>query len=180
MLARIAGGRRVDLMLIAIAESERPGVLRDDGTHPAAAELPLWWAKGAARSIAVLAPAAKRIVVIGDPPLPGSDVPACLSAHPDRVGTCEYARAKRAYLDADLIRAAAPALARYNVLYADLAPLLCVTSRCPVVTRDGVIMFKDAGHFTATFSRAMWPLLARAIDDAAPWPAVASTFRRRS
>jgi peptidoglycan/LPS O-acetylase OafA/YrhL len=169
-LARLAASKPYDLVLIAVAASEIPGVLRDDGTHPDPAEVPHWWAVGAARTMAVLAPVAHRVVVIGDPPLPGKDVPSCLSAHPTSIASCEYSRSARGYRDADLLRASAPLLAPYGVRYADLAPLLCATDRCPVVTPQGLIMFKDGGHFTATFSRSMWRLVGEAIDGASPVP----------
>jgi peptidoglycan/LPS O-acetylase OafA/YrhL len=168
-LARIAGSH-YDLILIAVAESERRTVHRDDGTSPPLAEIPRWWAAGAERTMAVLGPAARRVVVIDDPPLPGGDVLGCLSLHSTNIAACEYSRSRRAYLDHDLLEAAAPALSRYDVQYADLAPLLCPTGRCPVVTPDGIIMFKDGAHLSATFSRLMWRLLGQAIDSATPTP----------
>ncbi len=169
-LARIASGGPYDLVLIAVANNDRPLVLRDDGSHPPLAELPRWWATGAKRTVAVMAPVARRIVVIDDPPLPGFDVPTCLSAHPTDIRACQYLRTQRAYLDADLLAAAAPGLAPFGVKYADLAPLLCPAAVCPVVTGDGRIMFKDSSHFTATYSRTIWATLGTAIDAASAAP----------
>jgi hypothetical protein len=104
-----------------------------------------------------------RVLLIVDTPYAGQDVPGCLSAHKRDIDACAIPH-KTAFTDhlGGVEKVAAEASGAGLV---DLTSRICVEDPCPVVV-NGMIVFRDAGHLTATFSRSLAPGLLAAIDSA--------------
>jgi hypothetical protein len=101
------------------------------------------------------------VALIVDTPYAGQDVPACLSAHESKVDACAIPRAT-AFTDhlSGIERAAAAASGAKLI---NLTSRICIEDPCPVVV-NGMIVFRDIGHLTATFSRSLAPALGAAIE----------------
>jgi peptidoglycan/LPS O-acetylase OafA/YrhL len=149
MLARLAT-LKPDLTLVAMSRiATRPVSASDDTVA----------AKGAAvaRMISRLP---GRTMLIVDTPYAGQDVPGCLSAHQRDVDACAIPH-KVAFTDRlGRVEAAAAKASGAGVI--DLTSRICVEDPCPVVV-SGMIIFRDSGHLTATYSRSLAPALAAAI-----------------
>lgn len=111
--------------------------------------------------------------VIVDTPYAGQDVPGCLSGHVRDIDACAIPH-DVAFTDSLGSVEARAAQASGSGLI-DLTDRICVQDPCPVVV-NGMIVFRDVGHLTATFSRSLAPALQTAIrealpsDTSAPWP----------
>jgi hypothetical protein len=146
------------------ATIDRLGRLRPDLTivsmsriaiHPVVSADDTVAAKGAAIG-RMVARIPGRTALLVDTPYAGIDVPGCLSAHPSDVDACAIAH-RTAFLDhlGAIERVAATASGAAVI---DLTARICVEDPCPVVV-DGMIVFRDIGHLTATYSRSLAPAL---------------------
>jgi len=103
-------------------------------------------------------PAASRVVIIQDPPLPTSEkVPDCLSNNLSDYRRCAYTR-RVGFGSAMGTREVAAAKATGAGLI-DLTAAICPgTGNCPVVI-DNMIVWRDEHHLTATFSTSLGPAI---------------------
>jgi len=102
---------------------------------------------------------AGRVVVLADSPHSGGDVPTCLAenaAHPDRC-TTPYWKAFSGHAEIEKVGARAA-----GVPLIDLGPAICSEDLCADVV-DGIVVYRDYHHLTATFSRSLGPALDRAL-----------------
>jgi hypothetical protein len=101
-----------------------------------------------------------NVAIIVDTPEAGRDVPACLSRHTADVGACaiDLSVAYRGNLG-EIERLAAEATGAGVI---DFTGRVCRGDPCPVVV-DGMIVFRDTRHITATFSLSMAPELDRTL-----------------
>jgi hypothetical protein len=119
-----------------------------------------------ARMIEML-PTTSRAVIIEDAPSPGQDVPTCLSRYPNDFQRCDYSRAAGFSELGAMETVAAKATGSPIV---DLTSEICPGSgACPVVINN-MIVWRDGGHFTATFSRSLGPALDRKLATAVATP----------
>ena len=135
--------------------------------HPLRAEDDTVAAKGAAvgRMVGRLA---GPVALIVDTPYAGRDVPGCLSAHVDQIEQCAIPRttALTDHLGAiETVAAKASGASRI-----DLTRRICIGSPCAVVV-NGLIVYRDIGHLTATFARSLAPALDSAIAQVLGLPA---------
>jgi peptidoglycan/LPS O-acetylase OafA/YrhL len=99
-------------------------------------------------------PGAKVIVV--DTPRSKFNVPYCLSAHRDDIRACETRRGKAFGVNPGIVeRTAAEAVGATLI---DVNPVVCAGDPCPVVI-NGLIVYRDSHHMTATFARSLAPLI---------------------
>ena len=101
-----------------------------------------------------------RVAVIVDTPDGGRDIPACLSRHVADVRACAVSHTLAYALDQGAIERVAVKATGAGLI--DLTTRVCRADPCPVVV-DGMIVFRDPRHLTATFSRSLAPDLDRAI-----------------
>jgi peptidoglycan/LPS O-acetylase OafA/YrhL len=127
------------------------------------------WEAGMRRTLASLIPAAGRVILLADTPLSRVDPPVCLSAHPKSVLACATP-VKDAINTAWMGEEQGLADAQ-SVGFIDPAPWICPSSPCPVVLGD-LLVYRDGGHLTATFSAALFHRLEQAV--------LADLARRRS
>jgi hypothetical protein len=141
---------RPDLTLVSMSRiATRPAVAADDTVV----------AKGAAVG-RMLARLPGPTLLIVDTPYAKIDVPGCLSANVDDVDACAVPWSI-AFTDHHGEVEAVAAVAT-GVGLIDLTPRICVGEPCSVVV-NGMIVYRDPGHLTATFSRSLAPALATAI-----------------
>ncbi|QKW16804.1 acyltransferase family protein [Verrucosispora sp. NA02020] len=95
------------------------------------------------------------LVVIRDTPAFRVDMAECVSANRERLSACAQPRQPALVWGVPQERAAA-AVAQVHL--ADLNDAICPSERCPAVI-DGVLVYRDAHHLTATYARRLAPRL---------------------
>ena len=101
-----------------------------------------------------------RVALIVDTVDPKWDVPSCLSAHTRDIRACAITHAIAYRLSLGGIEKAAAQAG--GVALIDLNGAICPEFPCPVVS-NGIIVFRDEVHLTATFARSLAPALGAAI-----------------
>ena len=143
----------------------REGEPSDGRVSPAA------WGRGLRRTYTRLAEAGVPVVAIRGTPRTGFDVPACLSrraAGLPMARPCVYELDDALHLSARAEhRSAVRDVAARGLPVAgiDLADEVCSAPRCAVV-RDGLVVFTDNNHLTASFTRTEAGNLGARIDAA--------------
>ncbi|HEX6681445.1 MAG TPA: acyltransferase family protein [Candidatus Limnocylindrales bacterium] len=100
------------------------------------------------------------IVYLRDSPYPSKDVPDCVSGMPIGGTKCDLVKADTLYPDgmADLIREGK----RPGVHLLDFTNALCPLEKCQVVI-DGILVYKDHSHISATASRILGPRMEKQL-----------------
>ena len=131
--------------------------IRDKVTSTAADPDPVHQGQAMARLVGQL-PGAKAIMV--DSPVSKYNVPACLSGHRSDVRPCQTSRSRAlgAYSGVPETTAATA----LGATLIDLTPLTCPGDPCPVV-KDGMIVYRDSWHLTATFVMSLRGALEQAL-----------------
>jgi len=149
VLERLAVLRPV-LVVAASSSAYDPFVRRDRDAQSA-------WQRGLEVSLERLGRTADHVVLVRDTPRPGVHVPSCLARALSRDGTpgstCTFALSAAVLPDAVAVERAA--VARHaGVAYLDLNDAVCDEPGCPV-ERDGMILYHDTQHLSATFARSL-------------------------
>jgi peptidoglycan/LPS O-acetylase OafA/YrhL len=124
------------------------------------------WQRGLRRSYARLSAAGIPVATIRGTPRTWFDVPACLSRRAAGLpfaGDCTYER--RRALSPVAAAAQTRAARGLRVRVVDLNDRICATPRCDV-QRDGLILFTDDNHLTASFTRSLAPVLGARLASA--------------
>jgi peptidoglycan/LPS O-acetylase OafA/YrhL len=127
---------------------------------------PAMWRGGLRRTYSRLTSAGISTVVIRGTPRTWFNVPSCLSRHAAQLPfaqPCEYDR-ERSMLPV-AIAAQNEAAKGLPIRFVDMNDQICPSTRCSVV-RNGVIVFTDDNHLTASFSRSVAPVLGARLDAA--------------
>ena len=130
-----------------------------DGGHSDWQVTPEVWERGLRRTYARLEAAGVRTVAIRGTPRTWFDVPSCLSRRAAKLpfsGSCDYERSQA--LSPVAVAAQDRAARGLGVRFIDMNDQICATPRCSPM-HDGVVVFTDDNHLTASFSRAMAPVL---------------------
>jgi hypothetical protein len=106
-----------------------------------------------------------RVALIVDTVDPKWDVPGCLSAHVHDIRACAITRGIAYRVDLGAVEKAAAEAG--GVALIDLNGVICPEFPCPVVA-NGIIVFRDEVHLSATFSRSLAPALGAAIANILP------------
>ena len=123
------------------------------------------WVGGTKRVIAKLASASRHVVIIPGTPALSFDGPSCLkepyrftSRLRDSQYICEEALTNTASDDvATYLRRAVSAIPNAHIL--NLNDLVCPGRRCAARSRDGLTVFRDNQHLTASFVVAQTPVV---------------------
>jgi peptidoglycan/LPS O-acetylase OafA/YrhL len=104
-----------------------------------------------------------------DTPLPGRDVPACLSGSLDNWAACGFPR--DAALQPDPVAAAIAAGAWPDTHVVDVNDVLCPATTCPAVI-SGILLYRDDTHLTNTAAVVLGPRVERILTDERLLPTV--------
>jgi peptidoglycan/LPS O-acetylase OafA/YrhL len=125
------------------------------------------WRRGLRRTYERLSRAGVPVVAVRGTPRTWFDVPACLSrkaAGLFRAGECVYER-DRSLLPA-AIDAQTDAARGLGVAFVDMNDQICGSPRCAVL-KDGIIVFTDDNHLTASFSQSLADVFGGRVEAAA-------------
>ncbi|GAA2828393.1 hypothetical protein GCM10010441_61050 [Kitasatospora paracochleata] len=105
------------------------------------------------------------VVYLQDTPVPGRDVPACLSGNLASPAACAFPRAEALWPD-PLAEAVAAGQVP-GVRTVDVNAVLCPGAgrSCPAV-RDGILLYRDDAHLTNTAAVVLTPRLDRLLTEA--------------
>ena len=135
------------------------------------------WVDGTTRVLERVAPSVGHVVLIAGTPHLSFDGPSCLEdpwrfsfrlINGDR--ECEEAITEtRSDVVADYLRQSAQGFANVGVV--ELGGVVCPDGRCAAQTPDGVVIFRDEKHVTASFARSLVPLLKDRLETLGVSPA---------
>jgi peptidoglycan/LPS O-acetylase OafA/YrhL len=112
------------------------------------------WDRGVTRVARRLRHLAPHVLMLGPTPIPGGDIPSCLSAHMMNAEKCALRR--------DLatnplgIFAEAAAASDGGADYVDVLPWYCTPRWCPVIVGN-LLVFRDNNHITTTYASWLAP-----------------------
>ena len=158
MLQRIVAARPAAVIL-----SSWDHYIPPDGAGSDWQVTPEMWRRGLRRTYERLAGAGLPVVAIRGTPRAWFDVPACLSRRAAGLPfaqPCTYDRARS--LAPAAIAAQAAAARGLPIRFVDMNDQICASHECGVV-RNGVVVFTDDNHLTASFSRSLAPVLGARI-----------------
>ena len=122
------------------------------------------WVDGTTRVLQRVAPSVGHVVLIAGTPHLSFDGPSCLEdpwrfsfrlINGDR--ECEEAMTEtRSDVVANYLRQSASGFVNVGVV--ELGGIVCPDGRCAAQTPDGVVIFRDEKHITASFARSLVPL----------------------
>ncbi len=128
------------------------------------------WVDGTTRVLQRVAPSVGHVVLIAGTPHLSFDGPSCLEdpwrfsfrlINGDR--ECEEAMTEtRSDVVANYLRQSARGFANVGVV--ELGGLVCPDGRCAAQTTDGVVIFRDEKHITASFARSLVPLFKNRLE----------------
>jgi len=124
------------------------------------------WGRGLRRTYERLSKAGVPVVAIRGTPRTWFDVPACLSrkaARLPRAQECVYDRERS--LSRVAIDAQTKAARGLGVAFVDMNDQICASANCPVV-QNGIIVFTDDNHLTASFSQSVGLVLGARLEAA--------------
>ncbi len=110
------------------------------------------------------------IVYIEDTPVPGTDIPACVSGAPADAAACAFDRADAVRDDPLARRIASGAVPGVRTI--SVNPALCPGDgpTCPAV-RERVLLYRDDAHLTNAAAVVLTPRLERLLTEAGALPA---------
>ncbi|MBT2450867.1 acyltransferase family protein [Streptomyces sp. ISL-43] len=134
-------------------------------------ELP---AAGWEKTLEALREIGAPIVYIEDTPVPGTDVPACVSGSPESPAACAFSRTNSQQPDPLARRIASGALP--GVLGVSVNPVLCPGDgpTCPAVL-DRILLYRDDAHLTNVAAVVLTPRLERLLTESGALPAVTAS-----
>jgi hypothetical protein len=156
-LARIAALRPA--LIVASASTAYPTVASGHRVDPRASRSAC--VAGYASVLRRLRNISDHVVVLRDTPRPPNDPPDCVSEHLKNLRACAFSRRGAFVTPAPSRRAAARVP---GVRLIDASSRFCIGRLCPAVIGD-VLVYRHAGHITATYSRTMTKWLQRRLPD---------------
>jgi len=153
LLQRLGEVDRVDRIIVARSWKYSDYLMLGDTRVKGDAAMEAWQ-RGAGPVLQRLSSISPDVVVLSDGPRAPADVPTCLSEHVGDPAACSFPRRGHTALDEPLSIAEHRAARRLDgIRFVDPTDILCPAGvRCPVVTGDGIIIYRDDSHMTATFS----------------------------
>ena len=158
MLSRIVAMRPAAVIL-----SSWDHYIPPDGSGAQWQVTPEMWQRGLHRTYARLTGAGLPVVAIKGTPRTWFDVPACLSRRAAKLPfspECTYERGRS--LSGRAIDAQLLAARGLPVRFVDMNDQICAAASCGVV-KNGVVVFTDDNHLTASFTRSLAPVLGRRL-----------------
>ena len=161
---------RPALVVLANGAGHVEGAAPFSGTKVSQGIDPAEWQKGMEETLAKLRPSGAAVVILRDTPLPGFDVPTCLSKAAwrgqDLLQTCSFGRDQALNQHVyEIEQRAAKGLGHASVV--DLSDLMCAGATCrPLI--DGRVAYRDSHHLTVGVSRSFAPALLERVGPRLP------------
>jgi peptidoglycan/LPS O-acetylase OafA/YrhL len=118
------------------------------------------WQAGMQQTLTRLSAAARRVIWLADTPLSRVDPPVCLSQHPTSTLAC--ATPVEDAINPAWLALESNAASTTGTGFIDPQRWVCPSNPCPVVLGN-LLIYRDAGHLTATFAAALAGQLGSAI-----------------
>jgi hypothetical protein len=152
---------RPALVVLANAAQHVEGASQVIGTKASQGIDPEDWKKGMEETLAKLGPSGAAVVILRDTPLPGFDVPTCLSKAAWRgknvVSSCSFDRKQAMSTHVfEVEQRAAKAIGHASVI--DLSDLVCGGPLCEPLIK-GRVAYRDSHHLTVGVSASLAPAL---------------------
>jgi peptidoglycan/LPS O-acetylase OafA/YrhL len=129
-----------------------------DGRQVGSMSAPDVWNAALGRALSEITERARNVVLLGDTPHSYTPDPAsCLSAHMSNALAC--ATPLQAATAPERLEAEREVAGREGVGFVDPTPWLCPSVPCPAIV-GGLLVYRDGGHMTRTFSTALAPYLS--------------------
>jgi hypothetical protein len=154
--------RSHDQDLVIVTNWEGYRLLDANGRRRSRAAADDAWRRGVASVLAAM-PSATDVLVLGDIPAPGRDVPACLRAHRTNVSACVRSRSASARGLRE--RANRRAASAHGAVFRSPVRVVCPYTPCPVIV-DDLLMWRDDKHLTASYARQLAPAMRRWVQAA--------------
>jgi hypothetical protein len=113
------------------------------------------WSRGLREMLESL-PASSRVAVLAETPNPRLDPVACLRNHRLDMSACVARRSDALHQDREALDRSVATAA--GAMFGSLNPKICSYDPCPVV-QGRILIWRDQGHLTATFSRQLAPAM---------------------
>ena len=152
--------------LVVVANSRAYRILDSRGKLMSRSAADGAWQQGLTRTLDRM-PARTRLLVLGDSPVPGLNVPACLRRHLTDISRCQRTRSASTLPGRDL--AEQQAAADHGATFRSPAAAVCPYDPCPVIIGK-VVLWRERSHITRTFSRQLAPVIRRFVQDALDGP----------
>lgn len=132
------------------------------------------WSADTTAVLTTLRKSAKQLIYLADIPAPSTNVPVCLADHVVAPQQCQFSRASQTQgltgenqfpgRHAAVIGAAAG----IGIPVIDPTDWFCSPIGCPVIVAD-TLVYRDSTHMTQAYSRALEPMIGRALSSVVPW-----------
>lgn len=158
-MRRIVRKERPDLVVVSTGTTSRYKVVRGGRTLSRAKSQP-YLVKGMKKTLRRLRDTGAKVVLIRDQHRARPDTPECVRRHLKKPNKkCSFTPSKRRDRQ-DFDFSAARQVKKVRVI--DPTPRFCPKRPCRVVD-DGILMYRDSYHITATYSRAIASWLEREL-----------------
>ena len=144
--------------LIVLSNLRGTTLYNKDGTKVPRSDRERRWAIGLQRTLSRL-PRSSQRVVLADGAFVWDPI-GCLRRHRSSFGACEQARSS--VIDQNHNKLEKRIVKSVGGAFVDLTRTSCPYDPCPIITGN-VLMYRDTGHMSATFSRTIWRPLADAL-----------------
>ena len=114
------------------------------------------WREGLTTTMNALGDLASRVLILGDTPTQGVDVPECLAQSLQAVSICVSARSY-AVRD-DRLQVEREVAAEFGAATADVSDWLCTPDICPVILGN-MLVYRDRNHITTAAAEFLTPLM---------------------
>ena len=118
------------------------------------------WSEGLDRTMTVIRPLARKVLVLGDSPTPLSDVPSCVASHLGNVAPCMNQRSVA--VKPNRIAVEVAVAKAHNANFAATSDWLCTPTQCPVVIGN-LLVYRDNSHITTAASALLTPFLSAVV-----------------
>jgi hypothetical protein len=148
--------------LVIVANSRGYKLLDSHGRRLGRTAADAAWGKGLARTLDSM-PSNAKLLVLGDVPVPGQNVPICLRRHMTNISACQRSRADSSMPGRDAVERQVAADA--GATFKSPAEAVCPYDPCPVIIGK-VVLWREKSHLTATFARQLTPTIRQFVRDA--------------
>jgi hypothetical protein len=152
--------------LVIIANSRSYKLIDAGGRRLSRTAADAAWQQALQRTLERM-PSSTRLLVLGDVPVPGRNVPACLRSNLGNISACQRSRTDSWLPGRD--SAEQEAAAAQGAMFRSPAQAVCPYDPCPLVI-GRVVLWRERSHITRTFSRQLAPLIRRFVQQALDAP----------